>query len=61
VAPGRACSSSRTTRPSRKLAANSVENDVVAADALAAHPATASVAVSLAIRKMTSSVSKRLA
>ena len=48
-------------RPARKLSANGVDNSEVAAEALAAQPAMASVAASLAIRKMTSSVSKRLA
>jgi hypothetical protein len=46
---------------SRKLAANAVENAPVAPVAAAAQPATVSVAASLAIRKTTSSVSKRFA
>jgi hypothetical protein len=45
----RAWSKSRITRPARKLAANGVENDEVAAEAAAAHPAMARVAATVGI------------
>ena len=57
----RTYSPSRISRPIRKQAAKGVENPERPPVAAAAHPATAAVSASSAIRNSTSSVSKRLA